>query len=504
MFSQPATRYAVSPYLSPVKKALQWVFSVWIVAITGRYAATTWKTFHNPFTAGHDFPLFEKWIALCVLLVITAVLVPPKIFTRGILALCGLAAAAILILSHSLFPAIIAVWLVLICVVAGVAILSRFHIQMTGVAEHVALAVPVGMAALALLILALALGGALRERWIVLALLAVSTMGVLAVRDRTLRVPPWNNFGNVTREAALLIALIAMTALLNLTWAVAPEIQYDSLNYHLAIPKIYLQAGRLVDVRFMHAYLARLVESDFTAGLAIGGQTAVKLIVFALGLFAATATYALGAALFGSRAAMWAAAFFYTTPLVDWLTGTAYIDHIIALFCAAGFLAFVKWVETGQSGWFYAASIIAGMATGSKLNAGLPFMFVLPLMAIGLRRQWRAIAAGALLFLLIAVPYYAITWAYTGNPVFPFYNGIFKSPYWPEVNTLGTASNFNMPATLSNLLRFPFRLTLETSHFGEEAPRGVLGLTLLLAFPFAGYLLPRYGKAVYALIATIV
>jgi 4-amino-4-deoxy-L-arabinose transferase-like glycosyltransferase len=486
--------------VSTLRKFLEWGFCVWLLAITGRYVSTTWKTLQQPLNPGDDKALFAGWVVLCSIIIVTCFVLQARMITRGTLAICVAGALAIFVLSDTWFPALVAVGLLLICLSTGIAIVDKLGVPLDSSSDAVALAVPTGMAALALAFFTLSLAHQLTPLWIGCVLVTGTLSIVLqGSRIRTLLV---SGLPAMTPESALLLAFIAFSALLNLTWAVAPEIQYDALNYHLAMPEMYLNAGGFVDARFLHAYLSKLLELLFAPALAMAGQIAAKLFVYGLGLCAAVATYALGRALFDLRIGMWAAALFYTTPLVGWLTGTVYIDNIVAFFSAAGLLMFVKWVQTKNSGWFPAICIVAGMAVGSKLSASFAFLLVLPVMAYSFRRQWKAVLQGCCAFLLIAIPLYALVWVQTGNPVFPLLNGIFKSPLWPQVNTFFNDTHFGMPATLSNLVVFPFRLTLDTIRFGEAMPRGALGLSLLLAFPFSLCLLPRVSRAVQVIAAT--
>ncbi len=477
-----------------VTRALQWVFYVWLVVITGRYAATTWKTLQHPFNPGSDVAWFEGWIAVCGLVLLGALLLTPKNLTRLILTFCAVSAVVIVTLSQTWVPFAVALWIALVCIGIGQFALGALRMIPIGIAENLSLSLPLGMAAVALVVLALGLADALDTRLMTWCLVAVT--GFLAFwnfsRRASFSVPACSH----SRETSLLTALVALSALLNLTWAVSPEIQFDALNYHLAMPRIYLQAHGLVDIRFLHAYLSRLLELTFVPGLALAGPIAVKLFVYGLGIGAAVATYGLGARLFNARVGIWGAVLVYTTPVVAWETGTAYVDNILALFTAAGVLAFVKWYEQRQAPWFYGTALIAGLAVGSKLNAAFPFVVLLAVMAISLRREWSVLAKGAFLFAALALPTYLVTWKFTGNPIFPLLNGVFRSPLWPETNAIFNAAEFGMPKTLSNLAVFPFRLTLDSIRFGEAMPRGALGTSLLLGFPFAVYFLARSGRAV--------
>jgi len=109
-----------------------------------------------------------------------------------------------------------------------------------------------------------------------------------------------------------------------------------------------------------------------------------------------------------------------------------------------------------------------------------------------------------LVLLTVALPWYAATFYWTGNPVFPLLNGIFKSPLWAIENRVMNAREFGLGTDPGSLARLPFRLIFDTSRFGEAAPRGTAGVALLLSFPFSAVLLGDRKKGTAFLIATSV
>ncbi|CAN5658039.1 hypothetical protein BH18ACI4_BH18ACI4_14320 [soil metagenome] len=80
---------------------------------------------------------------------------------------------------------------------------------------------------------------------------------------------------------------------------------------------------------------------------------------------------------------------------------------------------------------------------------------------LALAAAW--IAIGSALPLL---PYSLYIWRDTGNPVFPFYNTIFHSPFWPNSN-LGDGRWG--PNGLWETIIWPVRVTLKPERFGELA-----------------------------------
>src|SRR5207253_8507072 len=123
-----------------------------------------------------------------------------------------------------------------------------------------------------------------------------------------------------------------------------PEIQFDANNYHLALSQMYLRNHGFIELAyFFHSYFYRFIETLFTIALALDGPAAAKLLNFGFSLIAAFAVFSLGKLAFDERTGAWAAAFFYTTPLVIWLSGTAYIDNAVAMLLTATLTAFLQW-----------------------------------------------------------------------------------------------------------------------------------------------------------------
>jgi hypothetical protein len=221
--------------------------------------------------------------------------------------------------------------------------------------------------------------------------------------------------------------------------------------------------------------------------MALHGQAVAKLLSFTLSLATACCVLSLGKTVFDIRIACWAAAFFYTTPMVSWLAGTAYTDNIVAMFVTAAILAFVKWYQDKEStGWLYVGALLAGLSVGAKMNAAFGLLAVISVVLWNTRRLTiRRIALLMVLMAAVAAPWYGLTYYWTGNPVLPMLNGIFKSPLWEPVNRVMNSNDFGIGTSAGSLLRLPFRVIFNTERFGEASPRGSAGLALLIAFPFS-------------------
>jgi len=494
------------------------LYCLWLVVITLRFGDTILKSLRSPFNPGADITWVAVWLSLIGVLFLTYGCFRARAnrVTCAWIVAAALAALAVLGLSHSIFAFLTALWIVLISLGLGVLLIKTLLRRNETTLAYIACGIPLGSAVLALIIFVFGILHALTPSTIRILLTAGSLVAAAPVLNllRTL-LGDFKRFGRTMQEnpieLGIVLVITVLVTLVNLIWAIAPEIQFDALNYHLAVPKIYLEHSGIIEVQFYQAYLVRLIEMIFAACLAVCGPEAAKLWVFLMSACSLAALFAVAKDSFNARVGIWAGALIMTTPLVSWLSGTADIDNVIAFFSLAALLAVVRWYKTSTTGWLYVGALLAGSAIGSKLTAVL---FILPIsmvVAASLvfdrsqprRSQLKLLILCLVAFSVIAVPMYALTYSFTGNPIFPMYNGIFRSPKWEIDNTLLNSAEYGISKTMSSLLRFPFRITFDTTRFGEALPRGGVGLSLMLGFPFAALWFSRKRHAAHLLLIII-
>jgi hypothetical protein len=498
-----------------MRGGLTWIFCGCLVLLTIRYVDASIRSLEVASSPGDDFLWFIVSAVNASLLFLLHALCSSRVAAYIWTSTYGIAVIAMLILSHSVLPFIAAAWVTVVCIATGSAIVNWLVRDVRSPLEQIACGLPLGFGVLALSVLVLGLAHLLTAFWIWMVLVG-ATAFCCVVMFRAAAIPRpgmfykgFEQLCNASNETGVLLSVLTFSAFLNLMWAVAPEIQWDALNYHLAVPKLYLHYSKVLEIEFFHAYFARLVEMIFTICLAIGGPETVKLFVFLVVLGAALSVFALGRLLFSSRVGLWACALFYTTPLVGWLSGTAYIDGIIAFFVASSFIALALWYASENAGWLYIAALTLGLAVGSKPNSGFAFVVVVPVVVLRvlrdrrklLRSRLKVIGFTAAVVSVMALPTYALTYWFTGNPVFPLFNGVFHSEKGAFSNVIPFADRVGIGHAPSSLVRLPFWMTLATARFG--VPQCGLGVGLALAFPFSAWLLRRYRGAAVLLLTSV-
>lgn len=474
-------------YLAP------WIVSLWLIGLTAWYVTTVVRSLNHPLNKGDDLKWAWIWVGFAALVVATHLSVRRRWVTIVWLALLGGIALAMIILSHSVIGALITAWLLILSWLWGDWALRILGLRREPpTVDRTVVAVPLGLTFLGLIALAICTTRGLTPKlaWSVFPVLTLiqarSLFGLFGRFRRLLNTRREWVWPKIEFETGIIIVWMGFIFLSDLSWALAPEIHYDALSAHLPIARYY--AGHPMEA-LAYGYVANLADLFFTIGLSLWGQIVVKLLVLSLSVLSALVVFALGRALFTARVGLWAAALFFSIPLVSWLSSTAYVDAIVTAFLASTLLAFFKWRAERSDGWLWASGLLAGAAIAIKLNSllGLPFIGLLLLWDIfrsrvSVSRKLKSIAGYVACIVLVSAPGFAAAYWLAGNPIYPLplLGKLLGSSGSSGVSLITNSKDFGMGTSLSALLSLPVALTFETRRFGEALPGGTVGLALLL------------------------
>jgi len=282
---------------------------------------------------------------------------------------------------------------------------------------------------------------------------------------------------------------VGAVTILNLT----PPIARDELTHHLAMPALYVAAGRVIEVPFAdQSYYPMALEMLYTPLVARGWEIVPKLLHAAFGLAACALVAEYLAARGNAVVALLTAALLFTTPTVSILAASAYVDLGLLFFSAAAVIGLLRWSETERREYFVAAALAAGCSAAVKYN-GLVLVIVLGLGVLWLMRNRSTVAAlgSAVAFVALSlvplIPWLVKNAAQTGNPIFPLFNGLIGGrplPQMPSID-LFTKRQVLYGETLFEIVLAPIRVFI-TGHEGDPARfDGVFNPIYLLGFATA-------------------
>lgn len=236
------------------------------------------------------------------------------------------------------------------------------------------------------------------------------------------------------KTSIFLIFLIAVQVAINFIGVLGPEISFDSLWYHLTLPKIYLINHLISHIPgglLYYSDMPKLTEMLYVGGLAFGSEIIAKLIHFTFGLLIIFSIYKISRKFLAKRASLIAVLVFYSSLVVGWESMTAYIDLSRTFFEILVFWGFLNWFEEKKLKWLVISGIMMGLAIAVKLVAAGSFLIFLILFAYQAYAKKESIILAVKRFLifvfvafLIPLPWFIFSFINTGNPFYPYFSSI--------------------------------------------------------------------------------
>ncbi|MBI4424813.1 MAG: hypothetical protein HY554_13860 [Elusimicrobia bacterium] len=307
----------------------------------------------------------------------------------------------------------------------GRGLLNALSIPRRSPWETLALAGGLGAGALATLFFALAAAGRLTPSALWASLLAAVSASLpfnrglgAALRGRAARFgePP-------SRPCAALLGLLAVLSLL---YAWGPATFFDSLVYHLAIPKLFILEGRMLPVpHSVFAGFPMAVDFLFGVGLLAGSEGAARMLSWGIGPLCVCALLALAGP--GRERSGWlAAAIFLSAPLAFLQWGETVVENATAAWTLLALLAAARLVEEPEAPAAGRWAALCGVLTGLVLSSKYTTWIVGPALSVSL---WAALPAASRLRLVgtycaaaaaVLAPWLVKNLLFHHNPIFPF------------------------------------------------------------------------------------
>jgi hypothetical protein len=314
----------------------------------------------------------------------------------------------------------------------------------------------------------------------------------------------------VSRRTSLAgyLASVPVAFLVFVYWqaALMPEVSADGLAMHLNIAAWIAAHGSFhFDVsRAVWAVMPMAGDWLYASAYLAGGEAAARLVNLAFLLLLAGFVYSLARRCLESAGALLVVALFLSTPLAYLVTGSMFVENAWTLFLMAAVAAVERWIEAKEQRWLWVAGALAGSAVAGKFGAlgcVLALAVGVSLALVGRKRMHAGLLAGAAVFVLFAAPPYLQALIRTGNPMFPYFNHVFRSPLLDASQPL---RDTRFPAYLRPDLLY--QITFHSHRFLDSLD-GTSGFQLFVLWPVALLALRRrlpYWVTVAAVAAPLI
>ena len=311
--------------------------------------------------------------------------------------------------------------------------------------------IAIGLGIIGLATLALGLSGGLSgtSAWLVLA--GAAAIGLIDIRNLSESISAgldrfrgWldepSAGGWIWLPAVLLmvIPLVGSTLLPGTLWRPDDPHPYDSLVYHLQVPREWYELGKIVPLRHnVYSFFPFNVEMHYLLAnhLRGGPWTAMQqnqLLSFTFTVLASLGMWGWLKPRVGGRGSALAAMAMLTMPWILMLACVTYVESGMLLWGVLTLAWFVEAMESKTAGAkaFIIAGLFCGLVCGAKLTGVPMFMAALPMAGlfglavtgfkiISIRRYIVGCAVFGLVAFAVLSPWLVRNYAWTANPLFP-------------------------------------------------------------------------------------
>jgi Dolichyl-phosphate-mannose-protein mannosyltransferase len=340
--------------------------------------------------------------------------------------------------------------------------------------------------------------------WIgVMAMVASLKVHYVAIYATALMLPLlvwWRTSGETLRRAGRALVqrgqlpsaserswtvLLMTLVVLHLFVVAKPETGYDAMAMHLQVPMLMAEthAWPFDVTRYAWAVMPMGADWAFSAAYLMGGEGAARLLNFAFAVLTCRLLYELVRRYARSDTALASVCLFASTPIAFLETGTLYVENLWMAFLLGTLLLALDYLRDRSNATLVALALLAAGAVQCKV---IGVIWLTPLLLYVAYQAWRHRGhhqftspqwALFLIALVLGAWPYANAWMRTGNPVFPFMNAVFRSPYYDS------ATSFNNVLYNAPLRPWSLYEILWSSGRFIEGSNGAAGFHWLLLLP---------------------
>ncbi len=285
-----------------------------------------------------------------------------------------------------------------------------------------------------------------------------------------------------TNGGVLSIAIFGTVALLMISHALAPPLDWDSLMYHLRVPAQFLQRGRIyLPEDNLHTAFVQLTHMLYVPLLAFGSPAGPALVSTFFALALGLAVFAFCRRFLNAATARLTLSLLWGSTFLLLVAITPRVDVTLAYYLFLAHYALLMALADPESRrFFFLSSALLGFALGIKYSALLYILALSPLIFWAARSRFQGLSAlsrALFLFGLLAIgtalPWLVKNWDLHAAPLYPYFTarGIepWLAPFFAEQSSALHVSDVirewhrqvSIRFNLWDLLMAPGRLTVE-------------------------------------------
>jgi hypothetical protein len=275
---------------------------------------------------------------------------------------------------------------------------------------------------------------------------------------------------NIRALRILFSSLIVVAYVLFFYFAFAPTTTWDPLDYHYVMPREWFNHGGFVNLpKLMYSNFPASVELIWLTGMALYGEIVANLMTWWFGGLLGMTLLLIGKKYFNSIAGWIGLALFLSLPIVftEEIPGGV-IDLAVFTFNLLCVYFAVRYSEDRNRENLILTILFASNGLSMKHSSLLSLVFAVLIIFysfIKKKETSRGILTSILVLsvsFVLPLLWYIKSYIYTGNPVYPFLEGVFHPGAKHSIDILYW-SNPNFTRNLSDLLTYWYSVITDVS-----------------------------------------
>ncbi|OGS20347.1 MAG: hypothetical protein A3J83_02115 [Elusimicrobia bacterium RIFOXYA2_FULL_40_6] len=392
-----------------------------------------------------------------------------------------------------LITAILVIWFYISAFGVGEKIRNLFKVESENKYENIIFSIGFGIFAIIYGAFFIGLAGGLYKQFFAIIFIALGIFGLLELKKFHAKYKAIVQLKPKKEEFSfinfLLIIVLFITGLVTLVTALTPETFYDSTQYHLGVPLIWIQNHRICEIpTIQQSYYQMNMHILYVISILLKYAGLSKLLNFSFGLLSCAIIYISTRKYFSKKSGLLAVSLFYALPIVMFVSSRTCIELPMTFFELLGLLAIFNWINSKNDRWFFAAAIFSGMAMGSKLTSifgVISLCFAVVMYYIIYRRQeiLHLLKIGSIFLLIcfaLCVPWLLKNYVLVGNPIYPFKLDLehFQVQQVSKNSVNSYIDQAPIPLTVKNIVTVPWNMTM------GKYQESFSGMAFLLLLPF--------------------
>ncbi|MBI3292080.1 MAG: glycosyltransferase family 39 protein, partial [Elusimicrobia bacterium] len=279
-------------------------------------------------------------------------------------------------------------WILMACTLFGNTILHWTKVPFSGRCERIVFSMGVGLGTCAYCIFLLGLIHWWNAYSMIGLLVLFSAIGLFSIRS--MRGPPSMGPNRVNQrwgwmDTVMTVGLVSLLSL-NFLGALSPPIFYDTLVYHLAIPRLYAIAGGIVPTPTnLYTGFPFLTEMLYGLSLILSGETTATLLHYSFGVGILFVLLGFALRYYDRRIGLLAGLLFYATPTIAWESWLTGVELSWGFFTLLALYAFINAIRSEEPAnhrrWLCLSALCSGWALCTKYLA-LVYWFPVALLLV--------------------------------------------------------------------------------------------------------------------------